>query len=156
MSCRIARNELSAYLDGELKGLESLRLRDHIRTCAACRVELAELKAVKVALERTDDVEVPTGFEERLVSFVMTGNVRERREQPIWRWAALCSATAAVTVFFALQFFAQPEAPQAMAERSPVTESPVFDVSRDQMYVSGSDPFGGPAPALPANHVPGR
>lgn len=156
MSCRIARHELSAFLDGELDGVKSLRMRDHLRTCEHCQAELAELKVVKTALGQTDEVELPIGFEERLVSFVMSGESRVRKEQPIWRWAALCSATAAVTVFAALQFFAQPEAPQLTAERQEAAESLVFDVSRDQMYVSGSDPFGEPAPVLPASHVPGR
>ena len=37
MNCRCAQNLLSAYVDGELAGVEMLRLREHLGVCPACR-----------------------------------------------------------------------------------------------------------------------
>lgn len=46
------RERLSAYLDGEIKGGERVRLESHVAQCAACAVALAELREV-VARART-------------------------------------------------------------------------------------------------------
>ncbi len=45
MVCEQVRNELSAYLDGELAPPEAAAVRDHVDACPACREVLEELRA---------------------------------------------------------------------------------------------------------------
>ena len=42
MSCELVERDLDAYLDRELDSEASAALRDHVRTCAACRRQLAK------------------------------------------------------------------------------------------------------------------
>lgn len=50
MDCRIAKNLLEAYLDGELDRAEARALEAHVDACADCRVELDRLDALRRAL----------------------------------------------------------------------------------------------------------
>jgi len=44
---------LSAYLDGELRGLRLRQVEDHLTICAACRQELDELRSLSGLLHET-------------------------------------------------------------------------------------------------------
>src|SRR5262249_57334743 len=46
MNCAQSRPLLGAHLDNELDVRTSLELEAHLRDCAACRAELAELRAL--------------------------------------------------------------------------------------------------------------
>ncbi len=52
MNCRKVTHLLSAYLDGELQGVESLQIRDHLRQCDECTVEYKDLLSMKRMLGR--------------------------------------------------------------------------------------------------------
>ena len=47
MLCSRVQNLLSAYVDSELTGSETLQLRAHLRDCPACRAEHDELRLTK-------------------------------------------------------------------------------------------------------------
>jgi hypothetical protein len=53
MNCRQISSNLSAYLDHELSTGEERQLVDHINTCEACRLELAELRKTRRAAKST-------------------------------------------------------------------------------------------------------
>jgi hypothetical protein len=61
VSCRGVRGRLSAYLDGELRPLESQRVDEHLRGCGACAAHLASLRC---ALEDLADLPRLGGGEE--------------------------------------------------------------------------------------------
>ncbi|MBX7132787.1 MAG: zf-HC2 domain-containing protein [Fimbriimonadaceae bacterium] len=156
MNCRTAQNIVSAYVDGELCGTEMLNLRSHLMVCKACAAEVEELKAVKRVMGAQPEVEVPAGFEDRLVQFVLADEAPRRRETPVWRLALVSSFAAAACVLVVLQVFGRTTSAQPEMTAS-TTEQPIaFDVNRDMTYASGSDPFGGQGPVLPASHVAGR
>jgi anti-sigma factor RsiW len=50
MLCSRVQNLLSAYVDSELTGSETLQLRAHLRECSACRTEHDELRLAKSLL----------------------------------------------------------------------------------------------------------
>lgn len=52
MNCRKVNHLLSAYLDGELPGVESLQIRDHLRQCADCTSDYEDLLGMKRLLGR--------------------------------------------------------------------------------------------------------
>lgn len=108
MDCRPARELLSAHADGELRGLRRWRLTRHLRGCATCAAQLAELQALRARLgaglpryaapaellervraQMQDAAAAPAGFE--------AGSVRRpsfRASAPAggapqrWRWLA--------------------------------------------------------------------
>ena len=47
MNCRKVTHLLSAYMDGELPGIESLQIRDHLKLCRECASEYDDLLGMK-------------------------------------------------------------------------------------------------------------
>ena len=47
MNCRQISGILSAYLDHELSNSEEIQIKEHIQTCADCRMELSELRKTR-------------------------------------------------------------------------------------------------------------
>ncbi|HRF60523.1 MAG TPA: anti-sigma factor [Fimbriimonadaceae bacterium] len=149
MNCRCAQNLLSAYVDGELAGVEMLRLREHLGVCPACREEVEALRAMKRLLSRSPQVEPPAGFEDRLAAIVLTSDAtRHRPGTPIWRLALTTSLAAATIVFVLLQVM-RPSPASNGARTAPADVA--FDVQSDQSYMATSDPFGGQAPVMPVS-----
>jgi len=69
---------LGAYLDGELHGLRLRQVEDHLKKCAACRKELAELRGLSTLLQETIPTEAFTPTD-RFVSNLML-NLPRRTE----------------------------------------------------------------------------
>lgn len=78
MNCRKTASLLSAYMDGELTGAESLRVREHLRHCEACRAEHESLQDTKVLIARLQVADPRPEFEQRLLESV--------RGMPVESW----------------------------------------------------------------------
>ncbi len=52
MNCRKIYQALSAYMDGELPGVDALVVRQHLTSCDACRAEYEGLRQTKQLLSR--------------------------------------------------------------------------------------------------------
>ncbi len=57
MKCEEIRSKLNAYLDGELKDMDTVRR--HLDQCEQCRHELAELSSVNDFLSQYEEEPVP-------------------------------------------------------------------------------------------------
>ncbi len=75
-SHRWYRDQLSAYVDGELAGKDALRVDAHVESCDACAAELVELRAASALLAELADVAVPRSFA------VTAEDVAPRRKAP--------------------------------------------------------------------------
>ncbi len=64
MEHNTCRENLSAYLDGELPAGEKPALESHLASCAACASELAELKRVQVIFKKHAMQPVPDALKE--------------------------------------------------------------------------------------------
>ena len=71
MNCKSVQIYLSAYLDGELRGPESLQVREHLSACSECRAEELQLRALKQMLQGLPTYTPAQDFEDRLVANVM-------------------------------------------------------------------------------------
>lgn len=148
MNCRCAQNLLSAFIDGELAGVEMIRVRDHLTTCTSCREEVESLRAMKRMLGMAKQIEPPMGFEDRLATMVLVAKDNHRVSTPTWRLALTTSLAAAAVVFVLLQV-TRPATPTSAS--NPTVSNVAFDVQSDQSYVATSDPFGGQAPVMPVS-----
>jgi|GEM_PF-4709130 len=68
MRCKIAREELSAYIDGFLDDNELQLLETHLESCADCRQELQDLKATVERIASLPQYSVPGSFRAELRS----------------------------------------------------------------------------------------
>jgi anti-sigma factor RsiW len=135
-------------VDRELTGHASLDLRDHLAQCDTCRAEYESLVALKHFLAEVPTPEPDAYFEERLVTQVM-GQIRHEGQptavqgwqrrwwRPAFTFASLAVGSMAVTMFIVQTIDRQ------RADREAVEANIAFEVQRDQLYVSGSDPLGG-------------
>jgi anti-sigma factor RsiW len=66
------RSQLSAYKDGELNGNLSEKMSLHLRNCAACRKELAELERVDSLVKDMPKLEIDESFFLQIIARIST------------------------------------------------------------------------------------
>jgi len=89
-------DDLSAYLDGELRGRRQGEVAAHLDACEWCRVLFEELRGAKTALADLPRVAAPRSFR---LGWEMAG---ERRVEPLPRRALAYAPAVALTLFVAL------------------------------------------------------
>lgn len=67
LNCRKVNNLLSAYIDGELAGVEQLQIRQHLRDCCECNYEHESLLLTKRMLSSLCVKDARPGLEERIL-----------------------------------------------------------------------------------------
>jgi len=85
MECQEVREQLSAWLDGELAEAAGAALVAHLKGCAACRQEWRELTALDAALGRLA-APVLTGLAEKVLA-----RTRPPRRRQWWQSVALAA-----------------------------------------------------------------
>lgn len=88
--CNRIRENLSAWLDGELPEEESREVAGHLAQCADCRREAVRLERLDALLESLA-APVPAGLSDRILA-------RVRRPRP--RWLSLALAASIVMGLF--------------------------------------------------------
>jgi anti-sigma factor RsiW len=91
MDCK-QRDNLVAYLDGELMPSEAEAVREHVVYCADCRAQLELLRRSYTALDHIEGVEAPAGF-------VAKVRARTRRRRLPLIYGTLAVAAAALFLF---------------------------------------------------------
>jgi anti-sigma factor RsiW len=81
MTCARSREELAAYLDGELAPNERSELEAHLAGCAACRAELEAERRLSGVLMALPALEPPPDFEARFWARI----AREQDAPAGWR-----------------------------------------------------------------------
>ena len=81
MDCRIAQQNLSAWLDRALTGDEDRQIRAHVEQCAACAGEAEALARLSSFLHRAQDEDAPSGFRSRLMTRLLQ---QEREKQDLY------------------------------------------------------------------------
>ncbi len=70
MRCHDIQEKLSVYIDGMLDPSEASRVKQHIASCAECRMEYDDLRAAVEMIRELPEVAPPPGFRESLVQRV--------------------------------------------------------------------------------------
>lgn len=138
ISCRDARGEMLAFLDGDVSGPREWALASHLETCAECAAEAASYRRAESVLGRVARnlpvVDLWPQFQLRLQA------EQERAAVPVWRrwlepvWAALAGfgrlpavrpalafGAAAAVVWFAAAHLPGPSAPNGGVQAHAVT-----------------------------------
>jgi anti-sigma factor RsiW len=92
MNCGRVSNQLSAYLDRELTGMEMLQIRCHLSDCDRCCAEYEALQRMKMLLGRLRSIEPPQAFVTEAVRRVEGSGTRLACTRPgrgtrPWLWA---------------------------------------------------------------------
>ncbi|MFH1620229.1 MAG: zf-HC2 domain-containing protein, partial [bacterium] len=66
MEHKICRENLSAYLDGEMPPAEKLLLESHVAACAECREILDELKSLSLSIKKHAVEPVPVSLRNKV------------------------------------------------------------------------------------------
>jgi anti-sigma factor RsiW len=103
MDCKRDREQLSAYIDGELAPAARAELESHIQACASCRAEVAGHDRLAEAFASLREVTPPGDFEARFWARVAREKEAAAAPAGIWRWltwprALAASALAALAV----------------------------------------------------------
>jgi anti-sigma factor RsiW len=104
MECREIREIISAYVDGEALPEEARRVEEHLGECAECRADEKRMRALGVAVARTEAA-VPPDFRENLFARLEKEDLLPKRRSIFVysvRWAAVPLAAAAALALFLL------------------------------------------------------
>ena len=145
----IAEQKLSAYVDGRLGVHERDRVERHLKTCAACRRDLVELRTVLAMLQRAPMHSVPRSF--ALPLSVQSEQTAFRR----WDKAYSALRVGAVAASFLLILFLSGDALVTrgvipIPDRMPVASAPLARTMQEYADVEAlSEPSAGEALAIP-------
>ncbi len=74
LNCRLIERMLSSYIDGELCGVEMMRIRRHLQECSDCRVEHDHILRTKRVVSLMPVRQPNVDFEVRLMQHVFDSN----------------------------------------------------------------------------------
>ena len=122
---------LQALADGQLDAVEREQAEQHLRDCASCRQTLEALGAVKRAIVRLPQIDLPQGFDARLAAALAAEDTAEgaglssgpvgasptaeRVGMPWRRWVAPLGIAAAIVLVAAFWWRSAPSLPGSAA-----------------------------------------
>jgi len=111
MSCSEIREDLGAYLDGELDAARRSELASHLDSCADCRAELERLRRLSGLLRGLPQERAPEGLARRIVGALALGS---------WRgWTGALGAAAAIALAAVVGLTVTRESSRAPAIEAP-------------------------------------
>jgi len=128
--CVGIRNELSAYIDGELTPDEAERVRSHLAQCPACREEEEALRRVAAAVGELPSLAAPPGLRQATLERVRAERPRRtaRRLRLLWPAAAAILIALALTMYSSLGRRSRSESARYLEKAAPrqtIREAPV-------------------------------
>jgi anti-sigma factor RsiW len=109
MDCKRDREEIGAYVDGELTGEARTELESHLGTCAACRAEVAAQDRLADAFAALPEVTPPGDFEARFWARVARERAAAESSWASWfTWRRILGVAVATAVALLL-FLPLPE-----------------------------------------------
>lgn len=128
MNCAEWREDLSAYVDGELPAERRVEVDAHLATCAACRQELVELRKLAAGVARLPGMQPADEFLADVRRKIARGERPEARSwreilfQPAWLKVPVQVAAIFVAVLTVLRLFG-PSSPEYAASGSKLAKN---------------------------------
>lgn len=100
MNCARVRQEIKAYIDGELRPWTRILVSRHIATCDDCRREMQEMAELTNDVRTAPDVSAPRGLREKVLGSLtfQPGSPRSRRWPFASAWANAAAGLVIVVV----------------------------------------------------------
>ncbi len=124
MTCEQCKDNLTAFIEGDLAPPDEQALREHLGTCPGCARALSEMRALVATLRRLPEVEPPAGLRESLRDIPRRGEAASpawwQRSRTVFT-AVAGAAAAALIIGAGLHFYqgeSGPMAPPMVAEHS--------------------------------------
>jgi len=102
--CESVQNLLSLYIDNMLSEEESNIVREHIKSCASCREELALMQSILKETKNLPEIEVSADFHKNLMEKIKAEGKPEKKFAVNWKQAAGFVAAAAVVALSVVSF----------------------------------------------------
>ncbi len=145
MNCRRVVSLMSAYVDGELTGVEMLDIRRHLAECSECEEEYEAVLLTKQAVSRLISVAPREEFVAMLMSNLNVVQVSpyQKAANSLWRlvhtkMAPVAAAAAAAGVAIFIMTSGNFESDDQMAASLPFTNQSVSVSSLPEVYSSNS------------------
>lgn len=105
--CRFVRERITAYLSEEVEGTEAEEIREHLRTCRACREALNSETRLNRVMHSVLKPRVEPEYWSRTWPRIQVALVarRQRRARRVLRWVVSGAGTAAAAAALFLGFF---------------------------------------------------
>ena len=87
---------LDAYVDGELSPQDARLVREHLLSCSRCRAYVQAALSIRSALPSPEEVQVPDGFAEGVMSAVRATHAAQKRRSRRKRYLVSMAACCAV------------------------------------------------------------
>lgn len=129
MSCDYYQH-LSPYLDGELDGLETNNIKEHLETCTFCRGELNHMLQIRDSLKQiSNSMKAPSHLKQKILGDMRQG--RRIMSFVRWNFAYATALVATVLFIFGLLFY------YWRVESDPFTEITATLMNYHAAYESG-------------------
>jgi anti-sigma factor RsiW len=143
MNCNFVESRLAAYIDGELDGVDMLRVRSHVSDCRQCAFELDSLREVKSMLGNLPTRKPANDFESRLLNAIQSEESRTVRVARGFTfrlgWSGMAVAAAAAVCAVVVFSFNQHD--ENNVATAPPAVAPREGFERDQIYFQASSPL---------------
>ncbi|MCW3098119.1 MAG: putative transrane anti-sigma factor [Chthonomonadaceae bacterium] len=127
--CEKLRNDLKAFLDGQLSPATRIAMRLHLNRCASCRKELEEMRLLGTNMRAADTLEMSDALRSRILASVPTTAPEAKvkmlpkwREKPVLIWGASASAALAWFILYPAINNYQDHAPRSATATSNVRQ----------------------------------
>ncbi|MEI8280983.1 MAG: zf-HC2 domain-containing protein [Armatimonadota bacterium] len=131
MSCNTSQSKLSAYVDGEMSGMEMQSIRRHVSHCPDCQGEVDGLKSVQMVLRGLPPTpEAPPNLPDRI-----TASIKTTRRHYL-RYALVVAVPLCA---FAVIFYPR-STPKPTQDRDLVIHR---QLAKDQIFDAGTDSTSG-------------
>lgn len=101
MKCERVREEIKAYIDGELRPWTRWIITRHIATCDDCRREMQEMAELTNGVRNAGSTPAPQGLKDRVLGSLTFEPKGGGARRPFWRTAGGIAATSAAVVVLA-------------------------------------------------------
>lgn len=127
MDCARVRDQLDAWLDGELSSSSSDALKQHLTACAACEAELRLERRIRSALSSCPQFDTPPRVIETILDQTLRAASARRHlaalfavaRRPLWITAAVACCLLIATTLSIYRY----STPTQLAERSSVARA---------------------------------
>ena len=142
MFCRFAENNMSALLDGELKGIKKAVVLAHLHSCAACRSKYSYLESISAASSLPLSDLPSQGFEDRVMAKIALAGrpyyAQKKSGRPVFGFRLAAAAAGLLLLIAGGLIFYRPTAARVMLPEATISQQTGVDAFAGENAVNSS------------------